>query len=176
MKCCYTQAAPPGAHGHLGLPGIGDRVVGLHCGQIRGPIVAVREKKGKRVKSWEAWTAGEAVGWSYTSGADPEPRSAPALFGGCRKHPRGSRALLTRPRRTACSQWQRLPLWPCESTWRPPCATGPSACRRPRSPRGWRTGSPHLRAGWQTEQTTVQRPREGVCTYVVSAWREPAGD
>ena len=34
MKCCYAQAAPPGAHGHLWLPGIGDRIVGLHRGQI----------------------------------------------------------------------------------------------------------------------------------------------
>lgn len=37
----YAQAAPPGAHGHLGLPGVGDGVVGLHRGQIRGPVVAV---------------------------------------------------------------------------------------------------------------------------------------
>lgn len=37
----YAQAAPPGAHGHLGLPGVGDRVVRLHRGQIRGPVVAV---------------------------------------------------------------------------------------------------------------------------------------
>lgn len=48
MKRCYTQAAPPGAHGHLRLPGIGDRIIGLHCGQIRGPIVAAGTKKENR--------------------------------------------------------------------------------------------------------------------------------
>lgn len=53
MKCCYPQAAPPGAHRHLRLPGIGDRIIGLHCGQIRGPIIAVRSEKGGSVRGGE---------------------------------------------------------------------------------------------------------------------------
>lgn len=68
VKRRYAQAAPPGAHGHLGLPGIGDGVVGLHRGQIRGPVVTGGGKKKNRgrVRGWEAWVcAGE------TQGLDP---------------------------------------------------------------------------------------------------------
>lgn len=112
-------------------------------------------------------------GWACTAETQGhDPRHHPSLLQGWEHRrlraevvtpPRCPPALLlTLPRRTACSRWRPRRPGPCASTWRPPCASGPSACRRPRSPRGWRTGCPHLLTGGQSRAHNAPKaPRKG---------------